>query len=262
MGFTFRIIETACRKLFQFIITGILGGITSAGANITGYFMSKHSLAPLQKELEQHYTKLEKLSSSGSKYLTHASRFRPTMEQLAKLSDIGWAALLTTLQKLVAHALNGEYPQIGKAVNNVTDPTVKKLLENLPLPLDPEILHALADACTQIINHIRSIKDAIKAFLNFLKKPELAKLAMIYTRSAARTTTTTAHEFSELKSAFKGTPMAMSKTVRAAAGVFTAAFIIVDVIHMVRIWNETGETPTVQQLREMADELEKEISSD
>ncbi len=242
--------------------TGILGGITSAGANITGYFMSKYSLAPLQKELEQHYAKLQKLSSSGSKYLTHASRFRPTMEQLAKLSDIGWTIMLTTLQKLVTHALNGEYPQISKAVNNVTDPNVKKLLQNLPLPLDSESLHALADVCTQIISHVRSIKDAIKAFLNYLSKPELARLAMIYTRSAARTTTTTVHEVAELKSAFKGTPMAMTKTARAAAGVLTAAFIVVDVIHMVRIWNETGETPTVQQLREMADELEKEILTD
>lgn len=53
--------------------------------------------------------------------------------------------------------------------------------------------------------------------------------------------------------------MAMTKTVRAVAGAATTAFIVMDVIHMVQICKETGETPTVQNLRKMADDLEKEI---
>ena len=53
--------------------------------------------------------------------------------------------------------------------------------------------------------------------------------------------------------------MAMGKSARVAAGALTAAFIVIDAIHMVRICRETGETPTVQQLRKMADDLESEM---
>ena len=135
------------------------------------------------------------------------------------------------------------------------------MIQKLPLPLNPESLHALAEICTLIMSQIRSIKQAITAFLNYFKRPELAKLAMIYTGSAAAarmaTTTTTT---TEVMSAFKGTPMAMTKTARTAAGALTAIFIVIDVIHMVQICNETGETPTVQGLRKMADDLEEEIT--
>lgn len=236
---------------------GVLGGITSAGANITGYFISKYHLTPLEKELEKHYEKLQNLSSSTSKYLTYATRFRPMMEQLAKLSGNGWTALLATLQSLITHALQADYAQINKVVNHIADPAIKKLIEQLPLPLDAEGLHALALVCTQIASHIESIQSALKAFINVFKKPELARLAMVYT--AARTTTTSAYEVSELKSAFKGTPMAMTRNARVVAGALTTAFIVIDVIHMIQICKETGETPTLQDLRRMADELENEI---
>jgi hypothetical protein len=41
-------------------------------------------------------------------------------------------------------------------------------------------------------------------------------------------------------------------------GAFTAAFIVVDIIHMSRICQETGNTQTVEELRTMANLLEKE----
>jgi hypothetical protein len=54
----------------------------------------------------------------------------------------------------------------------------------------------------------------------------------------------------------------MTETARTAASALTAIFIVIDVIHMVQICNETGETPTVQGLRKMADDLEEEIKFD
>jgi lipid A disaccharide synthetase len=72
-------------------------------------------------------------------------------------------------------------------------------------------------------------------------------------------TTTTGATAADLMSAFKGTPMVMSKAARTAAGALTAVFIVIDVIHMVNICKETGATPTVQELRKMADDLEEEI---
>jgi hypothetical protein len=241
--------------------TGVLSGVTSAGANITGYFLSKKKLTSLKKELGEHLLHLEKLSSSDSKYLVRATRLRPTLEMLAKLSEEGWMLLLTTFQKLITHALNGDYAKINRVVDHVADPEIKYLIEKLPLPLDPESLHALAQICTLIMTQIRSIKHALIAFSNYLKRPELAKLAMIYSGStAARMATTTAT--TEFMSAFKGTPMAMSKAARTAAGALTTIFIVIDVIHMVRICKETGETPTVQGLRKMADDLEEEIKFD
>lgn len=242
--------------------TGILSGITSAGANITGYFLSKKELTSLKKELGEHLLHLEKLSSSDSKYLVRATRFRPTLEMLGKLCEQKWILLLTTFQKLITHALNGDYAQISRAVNHVVDPEIKCLIQKLPLPLNPESLHALAEICTLLISQIRSIKQAIAAFLNYFKRPEVAKLAMIYTGSAAAarvTTTTGTAAAADLMSAFKGTPMVMSKAARTAAGALTAVFIVIDVIHMVNICKETGETPTVQELRKMADDLEAEI---
>lgn len=237
--------------------TGILGGITSAGANITGYVISKKSLASLEEELKMHYSNLEKLDSSTSKYLTYAARFRPTMEQLAQLSEQGWLTLLTTFQNMIKHALNAEYHRISEVMNHIVDPRIKRLLRQLPLPFDSETLHALSVVCSQILSHISGIKASVKGVLNYLKKPELTRFAMFYT--AGRTTTSTVHEISELSSAFKGTPMAMGKSARVAAGALTAAFIVIDAIHMVRICRETGETPTVQQLRKMADDLESEM---
>ena len=89
--------------------TGVLGGITSAGANITGYVISKQSLASLEEELKGHITNLESLYSSNSRYLLYAARFRhchhviidvihmvqicqetgetPTVQQLRKMAD-------------------------------------------------------------------------------------------------------------------------------------------------------------------------------
>ncbi|XP_057374975.1 uncharacterized protein LOC130695927 [Daphnia carinata] len=239
--------------------TGLLGGVTSAGANITGYFISKNELTSLKAELGEHLLHLEKLSTADSKYLVRATRFRPTLEMLGKLSEQGWMQLFGTFQKLITLALNGDYAQINKAVNHVADPQIKHLIQKLPLPLDPELLHALADACSLVITQMRGIKQAIAAFLNYFKRPELAKLAVIYTSSAAAARTTTATAATEIKSVFRGTPMAMTKTARTAAGALTAAFIVIDVIHMVRICYETGETPTVQELRKMANDLEEEI---
>lgn len=242
-------------------VTGIMGGVTSAGANLTGYFLSKNELTSLKAELGEHLLHLEKLSTADSKYLVRATRFRPTLEMLAKLSEAGWMVLFGTFQKLITHALDGNYAQINKAINHVIDPEIKHLIKKLPLPVDPELLHALADVCTLITTQIGSVKHALLAFLNYFKRPELAKLAMIYTSStaAARATTTTATA-AEITSVFRATPMAMTKTARVAAGALTAAFIVIDVIHMVRICTETGETPTVQQLRKMADDLEEEIT--
>jgi hypothetical protein len=146
-----------------------------------------------------------------------------------------------------------------KSLNQVVDPHIKNLLNQLPLPLDSNSLRALAVICTDILSHIRSIKQAILAFLNFLKKPELSRIAMVYvSNSTAKSITTTTQEVAQIKSAFKGTPMAMTKTVRAVASAATAVFIVIDVIHMVHICQETGETPTVQNLRKMANDLEKE----
>ena len=42
-------------------------------------------------------------------------------------------------------------------------------------------------------------------------------------------------------------------------GAFTAAFIVIDIIHMTRICQETGNTPTVQELRKLADQLENDL---
>nr|CAH0100716.1 unnamed protein product [Daphnia galeata] len=79
------------------------------------------------------------------------------------------------------------------------------------------------------------------------------------TNSTAKSITATTQEVVQIKSAFKGTPMAMTKTFRAVAGAATAVFIVIDVIHMVHICQETGETPTAQNLRnKLANDLEKE----
>lgn len=242
--------------------TGVAGGLTSAGANITGFVMEKKMVASLEEELKTHLKHVEQLSSSDSTYLSRALRMRPTLKTLGNLSQGGWKRMVATLQKFITLALNGNHAEIHRTLNHRIDPEIKRLIQMLPLPMNPESLQALAEICTLIVDNICSIINAIKAFLNYFKRPELAKLAMIYTNTAAvmRTTTTTTTA-AEITSTFRGTPMAMTKTARVAAGALTAAFIVVDVIHMVHIWNETGETPTVQKFRKMADDLESEIRS-
>ncbi|KAI9551860.1 hypothetical protein GHT06_022196 [Daphnia sinensis] len=241
------------------IATGVAGGLTSAGANITGFVLEKRNVASLEEELKKHLEHVEELSSSDSAYLSRTLRIRPTLETLGNLSKEGWTRLIVTLQKLIPLALSGNYDGINRIVNHGTDPNIKSFLQHLRLPMNPELLQTLAEFCTLIYDNICSIMNAIKAFLNFFKKPELARLAMVYTGSAAAMRTTTTTTAAEIATTFRGTPMAMTRTARVAAGALTTAFIVVDVIHMVRIWNETGETPTVQKLRNMADDLENEI---
>ncbi|KAK4036308.1 hypothetical protein OUZ56_028369 [Daphnia magna] len=241
--------------------TGVAGGLTSAGANITGFVMEKKMVASLEEELKTHLEHVEQLSSSDSTYLSRALRMRPTLQTLGNLSQEGWMCMVTTLQRLIRLALNGNHAEIHRTLNHRIDPEIKRLIQMLRLPMNPESLQALAQMCTLIFDDICSIKNAIKAFLNYFKRPELARLAMIYTNTAAVMRTTTTTTAAKITSTFRGTPMAMTRTARVAAGALTAAFIVVDVIHMVRIWNETGETPTVQKFRKMADDLENEIRS-
>ena len=239
--------------------TGVMGAITSAGANITGFIMTKNSLDPLQKELDEHLKHIADFSKIDTQYLDRAARFRPTLETLAKLSELEWCKLFKTIQNIISCAFNGDNTRFRKAVNYEVSPEITSLLEQLPLPLDRKSLLNLSAICTYILDHVKSIKQAVVAFINFLSKPELVRLAMVYTNSTVKSITATTQEVAQIKSAFKGTPLAMTKTVRFAAGVSATAFIVLDVIHMVRICKETGETPTVQNLRKMADDLEKEF---
>lgn len=64
-----------------------LGGITSAGANLTGYFLLKNALNMLKTELKEHNLKIEKLKDliNDSSYLRKAIRLRPTLCQLGPI---------------------------------------------------------------------------------------------------------------------------------------------------------------------------------
>lgn len=166
--------------------------------------------------------------------------------------------MLTTVQTLVSLALKNDYAQLSRTIDKAQDSKVKSWLEEFDfVNVDRAILNALAEVTAQIMAHVRSAMNAIKAVVNYLAKPELARMAMFFTslNSGARAGAM-AHEVAEVSTAFKGTPLAMSKAARGVAVAFTAAFIVVDVIHMIRICQETGETPTVQKLRSMADEME------
>ena len=83
--------------------------------------------------------------------------------------------------------------------------------------LDPETLHALAQLLTLISSQIQIIFEAVKSFVNHLDCPELAAKAMMFaslSTATARTTQTIANDAAEVSAAFKGTPLAMSKTAR------------------------------------------------
>ena len=247
--------------------TGFAGGATSAGANLSGYFLSKKSIDLLQKELNQHNLTMEKLSLiSDSAYLKKAIRLRPTLDQLSKLCEEEFLKLIVTVETLVSLALKGNHAQINKTINLQTNPVIKNLLDQLPIfqNLSVELLNALLQTLTQIIKQLDSIWDCIKAFVNHLACPELSLKAMLLSSLtvASRSAKGIASEAAGVGAAFKGTPMAMSKAARFGAGVLTVGFIVIDIIHMVHICKETGETPTVKQLREMATHLEKELQLD
>ena len=239
------------------ITTGIAGGLTSAGANLSGYFLSKKSIDLLQKELDQHNFKIEKFQDliSNSSYIKNAIRLRPTIKQLRKLSEKGLMELILIARTLVSHALKGNHAQINHIINLQINPLVKNLLHQLPLDRNAELLRDLALFLTQIIKQLDSIWDSIKAFVNHQVRPELYQMAVIVMRSAKAI----ADDATEAGTAFKGTPLVMSRTARVGAGVLTASLIIVDIIHMVHICQEPGETPTVKKLRNMATQLEKEF---
>lgn len=242
---------------------GILGGGTSIGANITGYCLLKYNLKKLAKDAECHNSKVEELLklTENSMLLKHASRFRPSLEMLIQISQSEFLQMLTTIQKMVQLALDGSYDTMKNHFPKSEDPKIMQLLRIFGGNLDPQLLRALADVVAQLLSQFRSIYAAIKAAFNYLQKPELTKMAMLLCslNPAARATTVTAREAAEVTGAFKGTALAMSKNARFAAAAFSAAFIVVDVIHMVRICQETGETPTVQKLRSLADDLERDL---
>lgn len=273
--------------------SGVAGGITSVGANITDYYISKNSLEALEKDLKNHNEHLEELSQCDSQYLRYTVQFRSIIEQLGKLSERNWDELITTIQRLIDLALSGDESDI-RIVAGV-DPVVQQLLQQLPMPADPESLKAIASVCTQIqCMPIPEIKGAIEAFVNFLKESELVTMAMLYTSSSANAETeddlklsgalqnarklmdkkvgdvakpgsskavTMTYGAVEVGAVFKGTASAVSKSARVAAGALSSIFIVIDVVNMVRICQETGETPTVQSLRKMADDLEKQLGT-
>jgi len=242
---------------------GLLGGGTSIGANITGHVLLKLNLKKLATDAASHNSKVEALLklADDSILLKHASRFRPSLEMLIQISQNEFLQMLTTIQKMVQLALDGSYDMMKNLFPKSKDPKVMTLLRIFDGYLEPQLLRALGDVVAQLLSQFRSIYASIKAAINYLNKPELAKMGMLLCslNPAARATTVTAREAAEVAGAFKGTALAMSKTARFTAAAFSAAFIVVDVIHMIRICQETGETPTVQKLRSLADDLERDL---
>lgn len=137
---------------------------------------------------------------------------------LGQLSEKGFVELISILQTLISLALKGNYAQINKIVDHHVDPTIKDILSYINFfDLNPQTLHALAQLSTLILNQIHIIYDAIKAFVYHLSRPELAAKAMLLTSlstATARTTKAITNDAAEVSAAFKGTPLAMSKTAR------------------------------------------------
>lgn len=172
--------------------TSAFDAISSVGVNIVDNITSKNPLEALEMELKSHHEELQQLSECDSSYLTYTVRFRPIIEQLGKLSDEKWVDLMNTIQTLIALALEGDEPGIERVINCDVDPVVIQILQQVHFPEDNKSLHALDNVCTQILEHIRSITDAIKAFIIYLEKPELARLTMLYTNTSVEAVTETA----------------------------------------------------------------------
>jgi len=125
---------------------------------------------------------------------------------------------ISVLHNLISLALKGNYAQINKIVNHHIDPTLKDILSYFKFDyLDRETLRALAQLLTLISSQILIIFEAVKSFVNHLNRPELAEKAIMFTSlstNTARTTKTIANDAAQVSAAFKGTPLAMSKTTR------------------------------------------------
>ena len=151
--------------------------------------------------------------------MTASSNFRHLCGSiLGQLSQKGFVEFISVLHNLISLALKGNYAQINKIVNHHVDPTLKDILSYFKFDyLDPETLHALAHLLTLISSQIQIIFEAVKSFVNHLDCPELAAKAMMFaslSTATAKTTKTIANDAAEVSAAFKGTPLAMSKTAR------------------------------------------------
>lgn len=246
---------------------GVIGGVTSAGANLAGHLILKTTMDRLKKSVEAFNVKLEEFANlaEGSVYLTRAVHNRPSLERLNQLSESGFFDLLVNLWAIVQHTLDGNVNEFGRSISKDILPEVKEWLHNFNLSsISPELLGVLHVTLSQILSQCYGVWNSMKAITNYLAQPELARLAMSLSSmsATARSAEEVAKDAAQVSAAFKGTPLAMSNTARYIAVGYTTAFIAVDVYHMVRICQETGESPTVLELRSLADRMETDLMAD
>ncbi|KAI9551861.1 hypothetical protein GHT06_022197 [Daphnia sinensis] len=132
-------------------------------------------------------------------------------------------------------ATDGDTPAIQ--LENEYLATVNALQDRLDV-LERLVLvqHRSEDVLQQKIEVIKKLRDMAKSLQ---KNPHM--------KVVIATTTTTS---TDIPSAYRGTPTATTKTAP------TKAFLVTDVIQVVRICNEIGETPIAGKLRKMGTDFE------
>lgn len=144
----------------------------------------------------------------------------------------------------VSDATDGDTPAIQFEKEYLA--TVNALQDRLDV-LERLVLvqHRSEEVLQQKIEVIKKLRDMAESLET---KPHMNVII-------ATTTTTSTNLPSSLDnvySAYRGTPTPMTKTVQTP----TNAFIVTDVIQVVRICNKLGETPIVQKLHKMGTDVE------
>ena len=243
---------------------GFLGGMTSIGSNVTDFLCNKFLLQKMKEELEQHEmstNQLAQLIPDISKCFDNLSKFRPTLERLAQFSEENLTDLINIAFGIMPQLLKGDANGLYDTFKYV-DPEIHQFLDVLrPMVANVKLMPNLAILLTYFKENVRAIKQGISAYVVIRNNPVFVKRAMELSRldSTAQKSPALVEDLATARSAFKGTPLAMSKSARIVAGTVATAFIAADVYYMIKICSESKETTAVTTLRQIATDFEKEM---
>jgi len=210
--------------------TALAGSLTSAGAQLSNKILSKQRIQLLKEKLEenhQDYKELRYLLIDINRVMRRLNQVIPLLGQLAKLTPSQWTTLFETAKRLCS---SGWDPKNMESLKDLLlDENVVRFFASTFA--DSSI--SLGGIATFVIQSREPLRFALNATVNGIG----------FYRGIGGLT--------------DAAPLSCS--ARNVQTGFHAVGLTLDIIHMIEICNRTGEPSYVQQLRDLADEMEEQL---
>ncbi|GAB1299536.1 Apolipoprotein L 7c [Apodemus speciosus] len=167
---------------------------------------------------------------------------------------LGAAAAVTSVSTIIVEKVN---VASAKAEASKLVPTNKDTMEDIKDILD-QSGHRLLSVSTNSIQNIKGIQKSISAIQQAKVNPRLVTKAQRLMTTGKTSTQT----IEQVKEAFGGTALAMTKGARIMAAAFTGFFLLLDVVSLVqesKHLHEGAKSQSAAELRQQAHNLELKL---